>query len=454
MKKQIFHSAVLTLIVILLSASAQAAKDPELFVGRSVEPLLSQWGKPLYKSVTAGGDNELGYIDVEILDANGSVTKKLNRRINEEDIPPGGTVRKCKTMFTVHRNGLVLSSYQEGGLCKSATDDAAALPDPISNDMKSTPGWLRYDGPQGMNLVELQAQYAFLYYDNYDKLDALYSKLADTKVQLNDGRYMLAGLESGLTRLFKAYKTWNKYYDMLKAWREKSPQSAAAAITEALYLEAYAWDARGTGPASSVTPEGWQLFRERLKKAEDVLQSSQAYASNNPLWYTAYMAVALGQNWPRDKMFALFENAKAKYPYYHAYYFWIITALLPKWGGSYEQVDNFIRSQISDLNPTDSSIMYTRMYWYVHQSSYDGNFNLFRDSLASWDSMKKGFSLLTEQHPISFWILNNYAKFACVASDKQTYQKLRPLIEGYIILDAWPENLSVDVCDLHLLTRT
>lgn len=64
---------------------------------------------------------------------------------------------------------------------------------------------------------------------------------------------------------------------LLKSWRESRPDSkAATAILGGFYIS-YAWLARGEGTADTVKPEGWKLFRERMKTAQDLLYD--AYGS-------------------------------------------------------------------------------------------------------------------------------------------------------------------------------
>ena len=74
-------------------------------------------------------------------------------------------------------------------------------------------------------------------------------------------------------------------------------------------------------------------------------------------------------------------------------------------------------------------------------------FNLFRDSLATWPEMKRGFEDIIRRSPHSAWNINNFAAFACMAGDKQTFQSLRFRIGKTIMPDAWPSNYSLDLCE-------
>ncbi len=95
----------------------------------------------------------------------------------------------------------------------------------------------------------------------------------------------------------------------MRRWKEKTPKSRAAALTEAFYWFKYAWNARGQGSARSVSPEGWKLFQKRLQKAEAVLLESKPYASNSPLWWRIYIDVGTGLDWPKQRLLEVFHEA-------------------------------------------------------------------------------------------------------------------------------------------------
>jgi hypothetical protein len=61
--------------------------------------------------------------------------------------------------------------------------------------------------------------------------------------------------------------------------------------------------------------------------------------------------------------------------------------------------------------------------------------------------MKRGFEDIIRRSPHSAWNINNFAAFACMAGDKQTFQSLRFRIGKTIMPDAWPSNYSLDLCE-------
>jgi hypothetical protein len=96
----------------------------------------------------------------------------------------------------------------------------------------------------------------------------------------------------------------------------------------------YAWDARGSDWADTVTPEGWRLFRERLEVAEAALTKAwelDPTLSEVPL---SFMRLELGQGRGRARLEQWFERAIAfpdkRYDAVHAKLWY----LEPRWHGT------------------------------------------------------------------------------------------------------------------------
>ena len=60
---------------------------------------------------------------------------------------------------------------------------------------------------------------------------------------------------------------------------------------------------------------------------------------------------------------------------------------------------------------------------------------MFKTGQADWSQMKQGFERIVEENPHS-WNMNNYAKFACLADDMDTFQSLTESL-GEVNLEAF-----------------
>jgi len=302
-----------------------------------------------------------------------------------------------------------------------------------------------YDGPIGRAGIAYVIERRWAKRD-YAGLDEFIDRLMDSAERAKDGEWLLAAVPEGIASHHEDDTKWDEMLLKIGEWRARNPQSVAVDIAEAIILKEWAWSARGHGFARTVTPEGWQLFQERLQRAEAVLQRSQQSSSKNPLWYEQYLEVALGLEWSEAKFRTLYEAAVAKFPEYHPLYFQRLRYLSPRWNGSAEAVDSYVADVVRQTRAKHGKIMYARLYWAL--ASVEGeDFALFGESAANWRDMQDGFEQLMKEYPESSWNLNNFASFACRAGDAATYRRLRQRIGDELYAIAWPSTLTMEVCD-------
>ncbi|MDH5535377.1 MAG: hypothetical protein OEZ08_07395 [Betaproteobacteria bacterium] len=213
----------------------------------------------------------------------------------------------CTFIFTVHANGLVVDGKSVGHNCKKG------YPTFESMQIPSIPGWLRYDGPNGMSMIAVRAASRLLVED-YDGVDRLFVELSNPKLRLNDGGRMVTGL-SDIVREARSMMTNDMIRERLAAWHIRDPHSPAAPMIELMLWRKLAWEARGGGFAASVAKEGWELFFERMARAEKALIRVPD-APNHPVWYSEYLEIARDTGWPKERLLELFKQAKRAHPGY------------------------------------------------------------------------------------------------------------------------------------------
>lgn len=282
--------------------------------------------------------------------------------------------------------------------------------------------------------------------EQFASLDRLFDDWNSPTQLRADGRWRLTVFDAALSAYFGGGPAWDLSYRALQRWREKNPTSRAAAIAESIYWMTYAWDARGSGYANSVTDEGWALYRERLGKAAAALADSKGYASSSPLWDYEAILLARAVDRPIAERLELFAQATKKQKAFFASYSATVEGLTLKWGGDWKIVDEFIRAAVESTKSTEGQSLYARLYMKVDECDC-GGFDLMRDTLVTWPDLKRGFDDLVRLYPHSGWNLNRYAAYACIAKDRDTYLSLRARIGGAPILAAWPHNHSLDLCD-------
>jgi len=268
-----------------------------------------------------------------------------------------------------------------------------------------------------------------------------------SKERLKDGKWVLGELFNGYGEWLVTQTSWDEPLAKIREWRIAEPTNADAALIEATYWVTYAWFARGGEFASNVPARAWEIAGDRMAKARAVLEECKSYASDNPVWYSQMLSVALFQSWPRSAQMALFNEAVKAEPYYYATYFIIATSLLPRWGGSLADYHQFVKAAVNKTKPIDCETMYARLYWALSQGEWDKD--PFKDLRIPWKSMKAGFDDLMKRYPDSQWNLHHYAFFACRANDGKTFNKLQPNLDVQKIHrmpPIWNQAYTLDYC--------
>lgn len=287
---------------------------------------------------------------------------------------------------------------------------------------------------------------AYIARKDFDGLRMMFDQVNDPKCLFADGRPRLSTIPLGFIYYFSNVPDWAKSREAVEEVKKAMPKEPIAALFEAQYWISYAWSARGSGYSSSVSQEGWKLFKERLAQAEKVLTESKDYASSSPLWYDLMLVAKSAGGGPESERDAVFAEGVDKYDWYLPLYFTRQSFLTPWWGGDWDRIESFALWSVKKTKKTMGETMYARLYWSVAGNDYQVN-NVFKESKASWPKMKKGFDDLMKRFPESRRNLNAYARFACTADDRQTYLRLRKLIGNDITEDTWSSHRRPEVCD-------
>jgi hypothetical protein len=137
-------------------------------------------------------------------------------------------------------------------------------------------------------------------------------------------------------------------------------------------------------------------------------------------------------NRSRREIDALFDEGITRFPGQLSVYFSYLHYLQPKWGGSFEEMDEFIRREVASPNNPHGEALYARMYWFVDQCDECGKESYFNVAKLDWQRMRKSFDALLAQFPDSQRNLAAFADFACRAKDAATYRRLRTRVQAEV----------------------
>jgi hypothetical protein len=399
--------------------------------------------------LVGSNDGSLGPIDLKVISKSkdGSI---LSRRSMPVVVPIASQlhirvqVLRPQEVKSPHAEFLVIWIYQRSGtrILTRKFDWPFIWPELSANSSggaaeQGTDGGINNSGEVfGENLRE----------EDFAALDALLEKWNKPEERDQDGLWKLIGIWDACYSLNQG-KGWKESLHYYEKWREFNLESPGAAIAESNYWAGFAWSIRGGETNSEADPVAMKIFTERMERAEQILIDSRKSSSNNPLWYDAYLSLAIATK--RDDKFteALFDEGISKHPYYQPLYFKMAKHWAPRSGenANWRKVEDVVNRAVALTSGSDGTSNYARLYsWVSNQQKIE--FNLFQDSLVSWPKMRNSFEELVKRYP-SPNNLNEYAVFACRAGDKDAYLKVRVELQGRVLLYKWPTNYSLDVCD-------
>ncbi len=204
-------------------------------------------------------------------------------------------------------------------------------------------------------------------------------------------------------------------------WVATYKTSPLAYVLHANALSAYGGYFRGGGYANTVTPQAWKIYEEYVRKGEKVLRDNAWIADKDTSWHAAMLNFARRGDWPQDAVIGMFEAGMKKNPADPRLYFNMLEYVLPKWHGSVQAVDHFIR-YVAERSPAAyGTEFYARLYSSAEQSQFGRR--MYNDTLVDWKKMNEGLALWVQRFPTS-WNRNIYAYHACIAGDKGQAKKL------------------------------
>ncbi|HNY48181.1 MAG TPA: hypothetical protein PKN64_14590 [Casimicrobium sp.] len=291
--------------------------------------------------------------------------------------------------------------------------------------------------------------------DNLDSVDITqktaaieeqFSDLCRSNRQLIDGRWTSQVFSIKVGHSFAVWKNWDSYFRFVREWRKLAPQSEALAVVESMLWRAFAWDARGTGFANTVSDSNWRLFRERTQRALDSLQKFGGNRSSCDLWYAEKLNAFRGMGESLADIRAVFVEGIGRYPKSLAIYGAMGLAVSPKWQGSLELFDEFARQAAKRSADFEGAGMYARLYWTID----DESLKLENSSYPDWSLLRRGFEDLLKRYPDSWWNANKFASFACRARDKDAYLLAMEKVGMALNYAAWTASRP-EFCDLRML---
>jgi hypothetical protein len=302
------------------------------------------------------------------------------------------------------------------------------------------------DGPKRRESLGCAAQAAFRS-GKFQALEDLFAKYPPEYLDPADGGSDRYSIQIGIDDLVDyGGVPPEEILVSLASWRHQYPHSILPRIIEASAFTDWGWAARGHGYATSITPQQMQVFEYRNDMAEGVLEDIKESSEEEPLWYVLAINVKLDLGETKGEIRSVFDDGIRKFPGFLPLYRTDMRTLMPRWGGSYEKVNDVINVAASNVDPAMGAQMYARLYWAYAVLEGD-DVDIFADSMADWPRISAGFDLLLKHYPDSDYLLNGFAYMACRAQDSNQYHSLKARLNNRLSTTAWSEHYSPKECD-------
>ena len=121
---------------------------------------------------------------------------------------------------------------------------------------------------------------------------------------------------------------------LFDAWVERDPDSADAWMARGAHGVGWAWEARGRAGSEHVRRDAFEVFFERLRRAEESLMRAVHLAPEDPVPWTHLLISGRGLQVPKEEQWMRYEESKARHPWLSEAQLQMLQYLCAKWFGS------------------------------------------------------------------------------------------------------------------------
>jgi tetratricopeptide (TPR) repeat protein len=275
----------------------------------------------------------------------------------------------------------------------------------------------RYLSSVGQTAEEDQENVAVMLQNKkYDVLEkTLLSHLREKKRE-KDGVASLSQAYKKLCDVQEPERAYAAKLAQFKAWLSQYSSSHFANACLGIVYISYAWDARGSGYASTITDQGSRLFSDRLSTAKEYLEKAYSLDRSDPIVPANLIYVAMGLGLERKEVERQLQRAILADPTDHEAYFAKLEYVKPKWYGSKEEMFSFAREAVRKAPPNSMiPMVLVAAHWEMYHR-LDDNVSYFRNP-SVWKEMKEVYQTVSKSFPEAKTTNNWFARTAYLAGD-------------------------------------
>jgi hypothetical protein len=297
------------------------------------------------------------------------------------------------------------------------------LPDVIPTQQCKANDWPNY-GESKRHIDRLLIE------PDYDLLERAENELGFSDKQFASGYYYFDAWFLSLDTLM-----WYQSQPMDKVvsgWAKAKGETGYVKLCEALLRSAEAWNARGSGYANTVTPEAWDIYRRKLVEADQLLDSASDRLKRTGPWFVVKLRITYQIPERAQSRKELLEAGSQLWPEYTKIYTTAADLSMPKWGGTYREVDRIARLAAERTKAKWGASWYAVVYEQLFRTPGDAT---LADSAVDWALMKQGFRDYEARGRADRDYLEAFAKLACTMRDRQEARRLLESADKWAAID-------------------
>lgn len=239
--------------------------------------------------------------------------------------------------------------------------------------------------------------------EKFDELEQFIAGIRRDKPRDLEGRARLSVFYEGVSPMVKTEAEWLSDLELLRRWTKAKRQSAAAHIALAVGWREFAWDARGTGYAHTVSEDGFAKYQERLEKAREFADQARKLAEKDAYLCRLEIQLAVDLGGSPDDLESILRRSLEIDPDYLATLNEAVRYFLPRWYGRPGDLEEFIDHATELTRERAGESFYALA---VMESTNYHSSDIFEDFDFPWQRVKQGFADLRKRFPKSI----NYAR--------------------------------------------
>ena len=282
--------------------------------------------------------------------------------------------------------------------------------------------------------------------ERFEELEALAKRLREEKLRYASGEWQLEFFYNYLSGRCNTSQVPDAEHniEILQRWCTAYPESVTARIALAKVYDRIAWRHRGSGWAREVTPEGWEAFHKYMDMALKELQAAETFEEKDPHLYAEMVGILrahsgqstpsltdivrgiMGISQPGSDIDGKFRKGVTIEPTYFPLYCERLEDLLPRWGGSAAEVEEFMSTSADSTAEAMGDGLYAVLADYIMKRccfNTEPEMSFDRFSIP-WERVAKGHRDLLEQFPKSSYRRNWFCRAACLYEKREAARAL------------------------------